>query len=307
MLYFVGMEELIRDFINSLDRRPTTKETYRKALIEFGKWLGNTSPLGLASNDIERYKEYINSKHLSSSSMSAYLTAVRRLYDYLEEQGKVGENPAKKVKGGARPKRHSTRALTRKEVDKLFESIDSNSALGIRDSAILNLMVRCGLSEIEIVRANLEDIKHKGPQKIIYVQGKNKDTKDEFVVLPPKAERSINLYLSNRGDSKEDEPLFWGVGNRAIRDRMSTRAIRARVSQCFEKAGLKEKGITPYSLRHTAVILSIESGATVSEVMQMLRVKTINTAQVYFEEAEELKKNKSLDAKTSRGRKKLKM
>lgn len=286
------MEELIQNFINSLDRRPTTKETYRKALMEFAKWLGDTSPIGLTHNDIERYKEYITSKDLSTSSISAYLTAVRRLYDYLEESGEIASNPAKKVKGGARPKRHSTKSISNEEVQKLFDSIDNSSPLGIRDCAILNLMVRCGLSEIEIVRANVGDIKTKAAQKVIYVQGKNKDKKDEYVVLPHEVIIRLEDYLAQRGSSDDSDPLFWGVGNRAIRDRISTRAIRSRISYYFESLGLKGKGITPYSLRHTAAMLAIQSGATVSEVMQMLRVKTVSTALVYFEEAEELKKNR---------------
>ncbi|MGB3729289.1 MAG: tyrosine-type recombinase/integrase [Thermodesulfobacteriota bacterium] len=292
------MEEIIRNFINSLDRRPTTKETYRKALMEFSKWLGDTSPIGLTHNDIQRYKDYITSKDLSTSSISAYLTAVRRLYDYLENSGKVMTNPAKKVKGGARPQRHSTKSITRQDVAKLFESIDVSSPLGIRDRVILNLMVICGLSEIEIVRANAVDIKTKGNQKVIYVQGKNKDKKDNYVILPDPVIKELDIYLAQRGESDESEPLFWGVGNRAIRGRISTRAIRARVSHYFKALGLKRKGITPYSLRHTAAMLAIESGATVAEVMQMLRVKTISTALVYFEEAEELKKSRKTISKT---------
>ena len=286
------MEELILNFINSLNRRPTTKETYRKALIEYSKWLGDASPIGIASNDIQRYKDYIISKNLSTSSVSAYLTAVRRLYDYLESLGEITENPAKKIRGGSRPQRHSTKPITRSDVRKLFESIDLSSPLGLRDSAILNLMVRCGLSEIEIVRANVGDIKTRNKQKIIYVQGKNKDKKDEYVILPPAVIEQLDSYLAQRGPSDESEPLFWGIGNRAIRERITTRAIRARVSHYFEELGFDKKGFTPYSLRHTAAMLAIESGATVSEVMQMLRVKNINTALVYFEEAKELKKNK---------------
>ena len=292
------MEEIIRNFINSLDRRPTTKETYRKALLEYSKWLGDTSPIGLTHNDIQRYKDYITSKGLSTSSISAYLTSVRRLYDYLEGLGKIAANPAKNVKGGSRPQRHSTKSITRQDVKRLFESIDSSSPLGIRDCAILNLMVRCGLSEIEVVRANVGDIKTKGNHKVIYVQGKNKDKKDEYVIVPTPVIEELEMYLAQRGESDESEPLFWGVGNRAIRGRISTRAIRARVSHYFEKLGLRGKGITPYSLRHTAAMLAIESGATVSEVMQMLRVKTVSTALVYFEEAEELKKGKNSKFRT---------
>ena len=291
------MYELIHNFINSLNRRPTTKETYRKALMEYFKWLGDTSPIGLTSNDIQRYKDYITSKDLSTTSVSAYLTAVRRFYDYLERLGRIAENPAKKVKGGSRPQRHLTKPITRSDVKNLFESIDLSSPLGLRDFAILNLMVRCGLSEIEIVRANLGDIKTRNKQKIIYVQGKNRDKKDEYVILPPTVIRELDKYLAQRESSEESEPLFWGIGNRAIRERITTRAIRARVSHYFEKLGIKRKGITPYSLRHTAAMLAIESGATVSEIMQMLRVKTVNTALIYFEEAKELRKSKITKSK----------
>ena len=123
------------------------------------------------------------------------------------------------------------------------------------------------------------------------------------MVLPPEAIKGLEQYLSERGDAEESEPLFWGTGNRAIKDRISTRAIRARVSHYFEILGLKRKGITPYSLRQTAAILAIESGASVTEVMQMLRVKTLDTALVYFEEAKELSaKNKAKSVKMA-GRK----
>ncbi|MEQ9619079.1 MAG: phage integrase N-terminal SAM-like domain-containing protein [Deltaproteobacteria bacterium] len=173
------MDKLVDSFIESLRRRETTKETYRKALREFSKWLGNVSPAGLNSNDIQRYKDYLISKDLSPTSMSAYLTAVRRFYEYLVSTGKINENPARSVKGSSRPQRHLTDSISREDIAKLFSVIDLNSPLGVRDGAILNLMARSGLSEIEIVRANLQDLKSRDGTKVIYVQGKNKDKKDE--------------------------------------------------------------------------------------------------------------------------------
>jgi integrase/recombinase XerC len=284
------MADYIDDFIDSLKRRETTKETYRKALREFSKWLGDASPVGLTSKDIERYKDFIISKNLSATSISAYLTAVRRLYEHLLASGKVSENPAKKIKGSSRPKRHLTESLTRLDVHKLFSAINSASDIGIRDSAMLSLMVRSGLSEIEIIRADLGDVKRRGGRTVIFVQGKNKDEKDEYVLLGPEAVETLDKYLSNRGDSEQGEPLFWGIGNRAKKHRVTTRGVRARVNHYFELSGIKRKGITPYSLRHTAAILAIEGGASVSEVKEMLRLKTTASALVYFEEARESKK-----------------
>jgi integrase/recombinase XerC/integrase/recombinase XerD len=159
---------------------------------------------------------------------------------------------------------------------------------------MITLMIRCGLSEIEIVRASAGDIKVKGGKQVIFVQGKNQDKKDEYVILTPPAQEALEKYLEARGKTKEDEPLFWGVGNRARGERITTRAIRERVNYYLNLAGLKRKGITPYSLRHTAALLAIESGAAVSEVKQMLRHKTSDSTLVYFEESEELKRKKKI-------------
>lgn len=220
--------------------------------------------------------------------MSAYLTAVRRFYDYLVSTGAVTENPAKRVKGAPRPRRHLTDPITRKDVARLMDAVDTSSPLGKRDEAILGLMVRAGLSEIEIVRLNLGDLKYRGGQRVIYVQGKSKDRKDEYVTVTPPMEETLVKYLEDRGESGPEEPLFRGVGNRAVNERISTRGLRARIDHYFESAGIKKKGITPASLRLTAAMLAIEEGATVSEVQRMLRLRTSESALQYFEEAKEL-------------------
>jgi len=288
MIKFSVMDELIIGFIDALRRRETTKETYRKALREYSKWLGGTSPSVMTSGDIERYKDYIISKRLSATSMSAYLTAVRRFYDYLVSTGKVLENPARKVRGSPRPRRHLTDPVTRRDIDKLMSAVDMSSPLGRRDAAILGLMIRAGLSEIEIVRLNLGDLKYRGGERVVYVQGKSKDKKDEYVTLTPLMEETLVKYLEERGESGPEEPLFRGIGNRAVKERISTRGLRARIDHYFESAGIKKKGITPASLRHTAAMLAIEEGATVSEVQRLLRLRTSESALQYFEEAKEL-------------------
>jgi site-specific recombinase XerD len=155
------MERLIDDFISSLRRRDTTKETYRKALREFSRWLGGAPPEKLSPDDIQRYKDYILSKNLSPTSMSAYLTAVRRFYDHLVFKGTAAENPARKIKGAARPERHLTPPLARTELDALLSAVDASSPLGKRDLGILSLIALAGLSEIEIVRADLGDVTRK--------------------------------------------------------------------------------------------------------------------------------------------------
>ncbi|MGQ0794234.1 MAG: tyrosine-type recombinase/integrase [Deltaproteobacteria bacterium] len=284
------MNELLIAFIRALDRRETTKETYLKALREFAKWLDGASPITLGYHDIQKYRDFLVSKNLSPTSLSTYLTSVRRFYDYLISINEVVENPALKVKGSGRPQRHLRSPLTPEELHALLGAIDKSSAVGLRDWAMINLMVRCGLSEIDIMRTSIGDIKVKGGRQVIFVQGKSKDRKDEYVILTPQVREALAKYLDNRGKSDDGEPLLWGVGNRARGARITTRAIRERVSYYLRQAGIKRAGITPYSLRHTAALLAIQGGAAVSEVKQMLRHKTTDSTLVYFEEAEAIKK-----------------
>ena len=146
-------------------------------------------------------------------------------------------------------------------------------------------MVRSGLSEIEIVRADVKDLKHSAGKTVLYVQGKNRDRKDEYVVLQEESIDALNEYMTMRGETEPDEPLLCGIGNRAINARITTRAIRSRINFYFEIAGIDREGITPYSLRHTAAILAIEEGATPAQIKDMLRLKTLDSTLVYFEEA----------------------
>jgi len=285
------MDTPIIEFVESLKRRKTTKETYLKALREFFRWLKGASPEALNTGDIQEYREYLVSKELSPASLSTYLTAVRRFYDFLMEKSRVEQNPAKRVRGSSRPQRHLKDPLFPAEIKALLGVIDASDALELRDWAIINLMLRCGLSEIEIIRADVGDIKVKGGKQVLFVQGKSKDRKDEYVILTPPAQEALMKYLHSRGEVAQEEPLFPGIGNRAKGGRISTRAIRERVSYYLKAAGIKRKGITPYSLRHTAALLAIQNGAPLSEVKRMLRHKTVESTLVYFEEAERLRQS----------------
>jgi site-specific recombinase XerD len=122
---------------------------------------------------------------------------------------------------------------------------------------------------------------------VLYVQGKGRDKKDQHVVLVKEAYEPLSKYLSTREPIlrrklNEDDPLFAGIGNRALGERMTTRAIHERISYYFKKAGIKREKISPHSLRHTAALLAIEGGAPIPAVKKMMRHGTVATTLIYF-------------------------
>ena len=131
-----------------------------------------------------------------------------------------------------------------------MKSIDKTDLIGKRDFALIYLMLKCGLREIEVVRANIEDMRSRGNETVLYIQGKAWQTKNDFVIVLPEVNKAINEYLRHRKPKSQQEPLFTAIGNRS-KGRLSTRAIRERVNCYLSKAGIKRKSITTHSLRHT--------------------------------------------------------
>ncbi len=219
---------------------------------------------------------------LHQVSVSTYLTAIRRFCQYLTDAGLLAENPAKTVKGNRRPATHSRSVLTQSEVDTLLAVLSTDTVLDARDRAVVYLMLYAGLSEIEIVRADMEDMDHSLMGVLLRVQGKGRTTKDQEVPLDAHVVGAIQSYQSLRGPVKEDAPLFASHGRRSEGQRLNTRTLRSRVNGVLNAADLKRKGIKPHSLTHTAALLWLNDGLSLEEVKLRMRHGTLDTTMIYF-------------------------
>jgi site-specific recombinase XerC len=276
-------------FVRSLaDRRPETRGTYTRALREFLIWFPRQARFVFAVADVVRYKRHLSvRKRLASVSVATYLTALRSFFDYLVLQGVLPANPAKEVGGASRPAGHSRGTLTADDVRQILESVDRSDRRGLRDFAMLQLMVGCALSEVELVRADVVDLQAKGGGTVLMVQGKGRNSKDAEVHLAQAERAALDAYLGAREEVHPSDPLFVSDGNRTRGMRMTTRGIRDRVNRVLDRSGVrkgKTKKVSPYSLRHTAAALLATSGASPDEVRRKLRLGTVATAMLYYEE-----------------------
>ena len=266
--------------------KPETRGTYERSLHKFIRWYPVDQKFQFRVEDVERYKTYLTKKiRLSPVSVSTYLTALRRLCDYLVELKVLEKNPAKEVKGNRRPQQHSRETISAQDVQTIFQSIDRNDERGFRDFAIIKAMVGCGLSEIELIRADIGDLKMISSTMVFNVQGKGKTTKETTVILPNDVKEAFQGYLAFRKDADDDEPLIMSAGNRTRGKRMTTRGIRQRVNMYLEAAGVKNgksRRITAFSLRHTAATIMAQNGATVEELQSKFRIGTAGTAMLYI-------------------------
>ena len=287
-----ALERALARFHRSLrSRRPETRGTYQRALREFARWHRADGRVRFRTDDVRRYKRYLSGRRgLAPVSVSTYLTALRQFCDYLVRTRLLRENPAKPVGGYERPRAHSRDVLTLEEVRRLLVGFDTSGERGLRDFAIMKLMLGCGLSEIEIVRADVGDLTPGTDSTRLMVQGKGKTAKDTAVAVPPDVRQAIEAYLSVRVLPEPGQPLFTSAGNRTRGRRMTTRGVRDRINGSLERLGIRCDGprrISPYSLRHTAAMLMARGGATADELRERLRLGSLATAEYYLHKTEQ--------------------
>ncbi|MBD3183546.1 tyrosine-type recombinase/integrase [Candidatus Poribacteria bacterium] len=272
-------EGMIDQFLSSLDIKKSSKETYRRSLRQFFSWLDSEDITRPQRQDILRYKDHLT-QELSALTVSNYIVAVRRFFAFLEAEGKY-PNIVANVKGAKSSRSFRKDTLTPSQLKAMLDVIDKDTLKGKRDFAIINLMLRTALRTIEVCRANIEDIRQEGGEALLYIQGKGRDIKDEFVLLTHDTLAPIRHYLATRGALDGSKPLFTSLSNRNEDSRLTTRSISRIVKERLRDIDIDDGRLTAHSLRHTAITLSLLSGASLQETQAMARHSNINTTMVY--------------------------
>lgn len=274
------------------DKSDETVGTYRRSLKSFEQWFVQQNNFRFTEDDVRDYKRYLmDERDLSQVSVSTYLTALRRFCQYLTDIGQLTENPATGVKGNRRPDSHSRAVLTEKDIDALEEELGTATQIDKRDTAIVYLMLYAGLSEIEIVRANVEDLEHTLMGPVLRVQGKGRTVKDQEAPLDEPVLDAVEEYLDTRENIHPEDPLFVSHGHRSDGKRLKTRSVRSRINGYLKKADIKRQGVTPHSLTHTAALIWLNDGKPLDEVKQRMRHGTLDTTMIYYKKQGLLKRD----------------
>lgn len=276
-----NISNYLKAFLDSLDVKSSSKETYKRQLTEFFIWFKKRDLKRPDRRDILIYKDYLqNKKELASLTVSGYLTAVRKFFQWLESI-RVYPNIAKDIKTPKRRAGFKKDCLTVEQVKLLLKSIDRSNLTGKRDFAILNLMVRTGLRTIEIIRANREDISSQSGQTVLFIHGKGRDDKDEIVLLTESTLNPIIDYIKERKNIKNRDPIFASHSTKNMGKRLTTRSVSRIVKNRLKNINIDDPRITAHSLRHTAITFSLLAGATAQEARTLARHSDINTTLIY--------------------------
>lgn len=273
------IEELVDSFIASQDVKESSKLLYRRTLKQYFNWVEDKGYLlsEIARPQLLEYKQNLLSSDKSSLTVGSYITSVRRFYEWTEAN-KFYPNVAKGIKTPKRKQQFKKQPLLPAQATALLSYYQDKA---LRDYAIVNLLLRTGLRTIEVIRASVEDITFKGSQRVLLIQGKGRDEKDNFVLLTDKTYQPIAEYLATRGNINSSEPLFTSTSNNSKGERLSTRSISYIAKEGLKAIGLDERAFTAHSLRHTTAVNILRGGGSLEQAQMTLRHSNPATTQIY--------------------------
>lgn len=231
----------------------------------------------LEAEGLRAYIRQIQEQY-SRPTVARKISAIRSFYRYLRREQLIDEDPSKQVRG---PKltRRLPACLDKEEIVRLLMSPDTNSVLGARDRALMEVLYATGMRVSELCGLRVQDYNQEGMEMRVLGKG----GKERVVLLNQSAHNWLKKYLSEtwtklaEGRTPQAEhPLF--VSRQATR--LSSRSVHRIVMKYALKAGIN-KPITPHTLRHTFATHLLEGGADLRVVQDLLGHTTINTTQIY--------------------------
>lgn len=292
------VSELVDRFLESHDVRASSRATYKRMLKAFCSWLEESGRrlIDMRREDVLAYRDSLTKEGLSSYSVGSYLSAVKQLFAWLESE-RIYPNIARGVKGPKRPKGHAREHLSAQELRTAVTTLERDEHLSeqdrLRDVALFHVVARTGLRTIEASRARVGDVRRQVGKDgrrhtVLYIQGKGRDAGDEYVVLEAEAERPLRAYLKARGLVTEDAPLFASSSPRNMGESLTTRSISRILKRAIKGAGLDDRRLTAHSLRHSAITLAIQGGASLEQAQAMARHASPMTTMIYFHNVQRL-------------------
>jgi integrase/recombinase XerD len=208
------------------------------------------------------------------------------LYEYLCDKNAVTQNP---VKGVKRPKVDTydgkTPALGNHQARDLLGSPDISTLKGLRDRAILSVLLYHALRREELTKLRVKDFNQQR-SGVVHIRVQGKGGKTRYVPTHPATLGHIDAYLQKAGHAGDlDGALFRPIkSNRggSLDDALTASGVYENVVCLYMKQiGLSGGGFAPHALRATAATNALDHNADIAKVQEWLGHANIQTTRIY--------------------------
>jgi len=278
-------------------RAPRTVAQYRVYLLRLAKHFDD--PLRATPQELEQFVGLDQHKAgLGPRSRRVLVSAVRGFFSWAARQGVVDADPARDLPYPEWGFRFPV-ALELKYAEHLVMAPDLNTFAGVRDCAMLMILLGCGLRVSELVGLNDADLEfrqHEGRERLI-LRVRGKGNRERLVPAPQEAWAMLRCYLGHsdlhgidRVLPTGNRVLFVSVCNRMVREDLyrgeARRLCRSSVYRMLRKygdaAGVPAEQCHPHALRHLYATELAESGTDLLDIQANLGHKSLESTRIYI-------------------------
>ncbi len=277
------MDESITEYLHFLKVERAlsgnTIESYQRDLKQYRAYL-KTQDIS-TWDEIDRFVilnflQALKTEGKSAATITRMITSLRKLHQFLRQERYTDADPMQYIETPKKAQK-LPKILSIQEVEKLIETPDTTTTLGLRDRAILEVMYASGLRVSELITLKLNDLH----LSIGLIQTIGKGNKERIIPLGDMAIQWVEKYLAeSRPVLIYKRPatnfLFLNHHGRGL----SRQGIWKNLHAAVLAAGI-DKEVTPHTLRHSFATHLLENGADLRIVQELLGHADISTTQIY--------------------------
>lgn len=284
----MNISELVTDFLEYLEieqnRSQKTISNYDHYLVRLVEFSDDCDIEKIDAEMIRQFRLHLNrlkdtrGELLSKTTQNYHLIAIRSFLKYLAKRD-IKSISSDKIEL-AKVARPQVGFLDTAEVERMLGAINTSTAPGLRDRAVVELLFSGGLRVSELVSINRDQVNVE--RREFTIRGKGQ--KDRPIFISEQAADWIGRYLATRTDT--GSPLFIHYsGSQNDEDdgmytRLTVRSVQRLVKRYALAAGIT-KDVTPHTLRHSFATDLLMNGADLRSVQGLLGHANISTTQVY--------------------------
>jgi site-specific recombinase XerD len=280
------------EFFASTIRNPHTRRAYARAVADFLAWCedhGVTSIAAVQPLHVATWIEAQTHTH-AAPTVKQRLAAIRHLFDWLVTGQVIPVNPAASVRGPSHVVRQGkTPVLEPAEARALLDSIDVTTPIGLRDRALIALMVYSFARIGAALGMKVEDVFTQNRR--LWVRLREKGGKAHAMPCHHNLESYLTAYIDGAGLAADARgPLFRtiGRGTRQLTDTPLPQAnAYAMIGRRAAAAGIATR-LGNHSFRATGITAYLKNGGTLEKAAQMANHASTRTTQLYDRRRDEM-------------------
>lgn len=261
-----------------------TLAAYRRDLAQTEHWLSSTDRatrlIDASADDLGAYNAMRSQKRVARKSAARWLSSVRGFYRYLLTEQRLQEDPTQHLEHPKQARELPT-SLGAADVENLLAAPNVETAIGLRDRAMLELLYASGLRVSELIALQMVSVNLR--QGVVRVVGKGNKER-----LVPVGETALDWLQRYIRDGRQE--LLRAGGSVLFPSRLGRAMTRQTFWHAIKRyavaAGI-QKSISPHTLRHAFATHLVDNGADLRAVQMMLGHSDLSTTQIYTHVAQQ--------------------